>query len=106
MTETYTALTETVYYILLALLEPNHGYGIMQDVEQLSEGRLKLAAGTLYGALTTLVERGWIRTLPNPIESRRINYQIEPAGHQALNHELNRLEELLANGKKLLKEQK
>ena len=44
------ALTEGVYYILLSLMEPMHGYGIMQNVEQLSKGRVKLAPGTLYGA--------------------------------------------------------
>ena len=43
------ALTEAVYYILLSLVESKHGYGIMQNVEMLSGGRVKLAAGTLYG---------------------------------------------------------
>ncbi|MBQ5890707.1 MAG: PadR family transcriptional regulator, partial [Clostridia bacterium] len=50
-----TALTEAVYYILLSLMQPMHGYGIMQNVEQLSNGRVKLAAGTLYGAINTLL---------------------------------------------------
>ena len=54
------ALTEGVYYILLSLMEPMHGYGIMQNVEQLSKGRVKLAPGTLYGAINTLLERGCI----------------------------------------------
>jgi len=58
------ALTEAVYYILLSLLEPRHGYGIMQNAEQLSGGRVRLAAGTLYGALNTLLEKGWIAALP------------------------------------------
>ncbi|MDE6233212.1 MAG: PadR family transcriptional regulator, partial [Lachnospiraceae bacterium] len=43
------ALTEAVYYILLSLIQPLHGYGIMQNVEKLSKGRVRLAAGTLYG---------------------------------------------------------
>ena len=51
-------LTEAVYYILLSLTEPLHGYGIMQKAEQLSSGRVRLAAGTLYGALNTLLEKG------------------------------------------------
>ena len=50
------ALTEAVYYILLSLMEPMHGYGIMQNVEQLSGGRVRLAPGTLYGAINTLLE--------------------------------------------------
>ena len=52
-----TALTEAVYYILLSLMQPMHGYGIMQNVEQLSNGRVKLAAGTLYGAINTQNEK-------------------------------------------------
>ena len=55
------ALTESTYYILLALYHPQHGYGIMQQTEQLSGGRVHLAAGTLYGALNSLCEKGWIR---------------------------------------------
>ena len=55
------ALTESTYYILLSLYHPQHGYGIMQQTEQLSGGRVHLAAGTLYGALTSLCEKGWIQ---------------------------------------------
>ena len=53
-------LTESTYYILLALHKPQHGYGIMQQVESLSDGRVHLAAGTLYGALNVLCEKEWI----------------------------------------------
>ena len=53
-------LTEAVYYILLSLMQPMHGYGIMQNVEHLSNGRVKLAAGTLYRAISPLIEKGWI----------------------------------------------
>ena len=53
------ALTESTYYILLSLYHPQHGYGIMQQTEQLSGGRVHLAAGTLYGALNSLVEAGY-----------------------------------------------
>ena len=54
------ALTESTYYILLAPDSPNHGYGIMQSVEQMSNGRVRLAAGTLYGALTSMQDKKWI----------------------------------------------
>lgn len=54
------ALTESTYYILLALDSSNHGYGIMQSVEQMSNGRVRLAAGTLYGALTSMQDKKWI----------------------------------------------
>ena len=55
------ALTEAVFYILLSLFAPMHGYGIMQNVKELSGGRVVLGPGTLYGALNTLLEKGWIR---------------------------------------------
>ena len=98
------ALTEAVYYILLSLLEPRHGYGIMQNAESLSNGRVKLAAGTLYGALNTLLEKGWITALPGERNSRKKEYVITETGLDALHQELTRLEELVTNGKALLKE--
>ena len=74
------ALTEAVYYILLSLVEPMHGYGIMQNVEQLSNGRVKLAAGTLYGAINTLLEKGWIVALSGEKGSRKKEYLITEQG--------------------------
>ena len=99
-----SALTEAVYYILLSLLEPRHGYGIMQNAESLSNGRVKLAAGTLYGALNTLLEKGWITALPGEKNSRKKEYVITETGRETLRQELTRLEELVTNGKALLKE--
>lgn len=96
------ALTEAVYYILLSLLQPLHGYGIMQNVERLSNGRVRLAAGTLYGALNTLLEKGWIQALPGPKNSRKKEYIITESGRQALGDEISRLSELLENGAQLL----
>ena len=65
------ALTEGVYYILLSLLEPLHGYGIIQKVEKLSGGRVRLAAGTLYGAINTMLEKGGIAALEGESDSRK-----------------------------------
>lgn len=96
------ALTEAVYYILLSLIKPMHGYGIMQNVEQLSGGRVKLAAGTLYGAINTLLERGWVLALPGEKDSRKKEYQITPQGTQVLEAELLRLRELIENGQRIL----
>ena len=96
------ALTEAVYYILLSLMEPLHGYGIMQNVEGLSNGRVKLAAGTLYGAINTLLEKGWITALPGEQDSRKKEYQITAEGKNALDAELSRLKELVKNGENLL----
>jgi DNA-binding PadR family transcriptional regulator len=97
-----TALTEAVYYILLSLIQPMHGYGIMQNVEQLSNGRVKLAAGTLYGAINTLLEKGWIISLTGEKDSRKKEYQITDQGKQTLEIEIIRLRELIENGSRIL----
>ena len=97
------ALTEAVFYILLSLDAPLHGYGIMQNVERLSGGRVRLAAGTLYGALTTLTERGWIEAVGED-EGRRKEYRITPEGRAAVRVELARLQELTANGEALTRD--
>ena len=98
-----TALTEAVYYILLSLTLPRHGYAIMQAVQRMTAGRLDISAGTLYGALSSLVARGWIEELPAPADSRRREYRLTTAGHAALAAELTRLQELLDNGRAVLK---
>jgi len=95
-------LTEAVYYILLSLLEPLHGYGIIQNVEKLSGGRVRLAAGTLYGAINTLLEKGWIIALEGEADSRKKEYVITELGREMLQREVQRLSELLENGKHLL----
>lgn len=97
-----TALTEAVYYILLSLIEPMHGYGIMQNVEHLSNGRVRLAAGTLYGAISTLLEKGWISALPGEKDNRKKEYQTTEKGKQVLKTELLRLRELIENGSNIL----
>lgn len=93
------ALTEGVYYILLSLHAPMHGYGIMQNVRLLSRERLNIGPGTLYGAITTLLERGWITSLPGEVDSRKKCYVITPEGRSIVRQEMARLEELLENGR-------
>ena len=95
------ALTEAVYYILLSLNEPLHGYGIIQNTETLSNGRVRLAAGTLYGALNTLMEKGWITALAGEANSRKKEYRITPLGRKVVRAEIERLRELLRNGENL-----
>ncbi len=92
-------LTEAYYYILLSLYKPLHGYGIMQKVEELSHTRLRLAAGTLYGALNSLLDKAWIDALPIEEGSRKKEYQITSLGQTVVLAELERLEELYENGK-------
>ncbi|MDE7479588.1 MAG: PadR family transcriptional regulator [Lachnospiraceae bacterium] len=91
-------LTETVYYILLAVRKPNHGYGIIQEVEQLTNGRVVLGAGTLYGAIQTLQKKKWINIYSVDTESRKKKeYIITDLGKEVFEAERVRLEELLRN---------
>lgn len=98
------ALTEATYYILLSLIKPRHGYGIMQKTEELSGGRVRLAAGTLYGALSALCEKGWILLLPTDSDSRRKEYRLTEKGLAVLRTEVARLRELADNGERILQE--
>ena len=97
-------LTEAVYYILLSLKEPLHGYGIMQNVAVLSNGRVNLAPGTLYGAINGMLEKGWITALPGEKNSRKKEYQITQLGIETAKNEISRLEELILNGNTIYKE--
>ena len=96
------ALTESTYYILLSLTQPQHGYGIMQQTEAMSKGRVRLAAGTLYGALNNLCEKGWIIQLPCDDGSRRKEYRLTERGKKVLQNEVSRLRELVDNGETIL----
>lgn len=95
------ALTESIYYLLSALQEPMHGYGIMQKTSSMSKGRLMLSAGTLYGAISNLLEKGWIAPYgeSSDTDGRRKMYQITAYGQEILVAEYNRLKELVENGK-------
>ena len=97
------ALTEAVFYILLALYEPMHGYRIMQTVRELSHERVDLGAGTLYGAINTLLEKNWITPVAGELDSRKKEYKITELGKAIANAELKRLEELLLTGKRIVR---
>jgi DNA-binding PadR family transcriptional regulator len=88
-------LSETMHYILLALREPLHGYAIMQKVEQMSDGEVILAAGTLYGAIENLSKQGWIAPVPEDTGRRKV-YIITEQGENVLTYEKSRLIHLLS----------
>lgn len=93
-------LTETMYYILLSVLKPNYGYGIMDYVSQLTNGRIRLGAGTLYGAISILLDKRYIMLYSVEKTSRKKKeYVITPLGKQVLKEEIKRLEELVSAGK-------
>ncbi|WP_284241207.1 PadR family transcriptional regulator [Paenibacillus glycanilyticus] len=102
-------LTEAFYYILIVLYtEPSHGYGIMQETEKKSGGRVKIGAGTLYTALNTLLGKGLIDHYPVPegTDQRRKMYAITENGKQVVEAEVTRLEELLQVGRQALTQMK
>lgn len=90
----YLPMTETTYYILVALMEPGHGYYIMQKVEELSGGKVRIAAGTMYGAIENLMKQHLIYSLPSE-DARRKVYQITPEGMEVLHLEAERLRHLV-----------
>ena len=104
MAERDNPLTEAVFYILFALRQPHHGYGIIQEVQELTNGRLTLGAGTLYGAIQTLQKKDWIQIYSVDTESRKKKeYIITDRGKEVFREEQRRLKELLQNS--LLMEQ-
>ncbi|MDI9590114.1 MAG: PadR family transcriptional regulator [Acidobacteriota bacterium] len=95
------ALTETVFYILLRLHRPAHGYALMKDIGEMTNHRVSPGAGTLYGALETLQKKGWVRPLEGQSGSRKKEYVITDEGRQAFEHDVERLEELLENARRI-----
>lgn len=89
------ALTEVTFYILLALHRPRHGYAVMQFIEEKTAGRLSLGAGTLYGALNSLQEKGWIEPVGSD-GGRKKEYLVTSLGREVAEKELARLNELAA----------
>lgn len=94
----YPALTETVFYILLSLSDPLHGYAIMQNIKALTKGRISMGAGTLYGALSALVEKEYITEVRSDDPSKRLYIRTE-LGTEIVENEIKRLNELTENAK-------
>lgn len=90
----YLPLTETTFYIMLALRKAGHGYAVMQKVEELSNGRVRVAAGTMYGAIENLIKQKMIISVASE-DSRRKMYQLSPLGHEVLALEIERLRSLV-----------
>lgn len=97
----YRPMTETTYYTLLAVTKPRHGYAIMQFVNELTEGRIRLGTGTLYTMTGRLQEDGLISIVSQ--ESGKKTYGITEAGRELLLLETERLKYQLKNGLEILK---
>lgn len=94
-------LTEGLFYILLSVRTPNHGYWIIQDVSEMTGGRVTLGPGTLYGAINSMLTKGWITLYSEEKEARKKKeYIITNLGKEVFENEVERLSELLKNAKK------
>ena len=96
--EKYLPLTESTAYTLLALVEPLHGYGVMQKVEAMSQGTVKIGPGTLYGAFTTLEGEGMIVKVGE--SDRRKTYALTDKGKAVIKEHIRRTSIMVENGKK------
>ena len=97
-------LSESYYYILLCLAKgANHGYGIMQMTEALSEGDVTIGSGTMYGATSNMMKKGWIREIMSdePGFERRRLYQMTDSGRDVLYQEIARLRRMLKNAEEV-----
>jgi len=97
--ENQLPLTESTFFILLSLAPgPRHGYAILKDIQALSEGRIRLSTGTLYGAIRRLLNQEWITRiddpLPNDTDRQRKVYILTDLGWRILEAENNRLQQL------------
>ena len=93
-------LREPTFFILLSLSPgPKHGYAILKDIEGLSDGRLKLSTGTLYGAIKRLLDDDWICLADDPLpinsDRQRKAYALTDEGRRILNAETERLRSLV-----------
>jgi DNA-binding PadR family transcriptional regulator len=93
-------LTEPVLLILMSLASsPRHGYALMKDIETLSNGRVRLSTGTLYGALRRLLADGWIERFEQEDTSREKQaYKLTSSGRSQLEAELDRMRQLTRAG--------
>lgn len=82
-------MTEAMYYILLALMSPNHGYSLMNEIKAVSNGRVNMGPGTLYGVLKRIQKEGLIELKED--DGRKKVYSITESGGRALQEEYNRL---------------
>ncbi|MBN1921103.1 MAG: PadR family transcriptional regulator [Anaerolineae bacterium] len=99
----YLPLSEATFYIMLMLVEPKHGYSVMQEVEAITEGEVKIGPGTLYGAFSTLENEGLLEMVGE--EARRKIYALTDKGHRVLRRQLERLELMVNNGHKMLEQE-
>ena len=91
----YVPMTETGFYILLCLQEEMHGYNIVQKVERMTEGDIRISPGTMYGSLGKMEKDGLIEFIRE--EDKRKIYHITDLGKEVLDLEKKRIQRLFRN---------
>lgn len=97
-------LTESYFYILLCLYEgPKHGYGIMQETLRLSDGKVKIGSGTMYGATGNMLKKGWIieKISEDSEDNRKRRYELTPEGKEIIQKEVLRLRNLVEKAEEI-----
>ena len=96
----YVPMTDTGFYILFCLQKPNHGYGIVQMTERLTDGEIRLTPGTMYGSLSKMEKDGLIRFVTE--ENKRKIYEITELGTEVLQLELKRIRRLYRTAQEVI----
>lgn len=102
--EKYIPLTETMFLVLLTMLEENYGYRVSQEVEEITNGRIILGPGTLYGAINNLHKKGWIKLVAKDESGKKV-YIATDIGRELVSLEINRMRNLVIKGEKKFKEE-
>lgn len=98
----FLPLTEATFFILLSLSsKPKHGYAIMKEVQEMSDGRITFSTGTLYGAIKRLLDQGWItrneeeeKTEPESTRTRK-EYELTALGRKVMNSDVIRMKTMI-----------
>lgn len=96
----YLPLSETTFYTMISLVEPMHGYALMQKVKEISQGMVQIGAGTLYTIFATLEKEGLIEMVSEA--DRRKTYALTPRGKQVLLLQIRRLKIMARNGQNVV----
>lgn len=96
----YQPMTEAMYYVMLAFHQPLHGYGAMKFVNRITEGRVHISPGTLYGLIAKLTQESLIQPVngPESLGGRRKRYTLSPLGRDLLGHEFKRITDMANEG--------
>ena len=97
-------LTETMFLVLLTMLEENYGYKVSQEVEEITNGRIILGPGTLYGAINNLNKRGWIELVDKDNSGKKV-YIATDTGRELVSLEIKRMRNLVLKGEKKFKKE-